>query len=132
MALETVMTVAFIVVEREAATRFGVGQLEEAHGFKLVHGFIEKPDIKDIADNPPVNAGVCMLGSDFVLTNIDEFLPHKPNTSLERNLIERLAREEKPRLAAYLVDLCVWLDVGTLEQLIDANAYVASKKGVGQ
>jgi NDP-sugar pyrophosphorylase family protein len=95
MALETVMTVAFIVVEREAATRFGVGQLEEVHGFKLVRGFIEKPDIKDIADNPPVNAGVCMLGSDFVLTNIDEFLPHKPNTSLERNLIERLAREAK-------------------------------------
>jgi len=130
-ALDTVMTVAFIVVEREAATRFGVGKLEEANGFKLVRGFMEKPDIKDIAENPAVNAGVCAIDSEFVLSNIDEFLPDKPNTSLERNLMERLAKEERPMLAAYMLDLCAWFDVGTLDQLIDVSIYVASKKGTG-
>ena len=126
-ALETVMTVAFIVLKREEATRFGVGQLEEVDGFNLVRGFTEKPDIKDIAENPPINAGVYVLDSDFALSNIDNFLPNKPETSLERNLIERLAKEEKPMLAAYLLDLCAWFDVGTLEQLIEVNAYIASR-----
>ena len=128
-ALDTVMTVAFVVVEREAATRFGVAQFEEVKGFKLVRAFTEKPDIKDIAENPPINAGVCLLDSNFVLSNIDEFLPNKPNTSLERNLMERLAKEEKPMLAAYLLDLCAWFDVGTLEQLVEVNAYIASHGG---
>jgi len=126
-ALETVMTVAFIVLKREEATRFGVGQLEEVDGFNLVRGFTEKPDIKDIAENPPINAGVYVLDSDFVLSNIDNFLPNKPETSLERNLIEQLAKEENPMLAAYLLDLCAWFDVGTLEQLIEVNAYIASR-----
>lgn len=126
-ALETVMTVAFIVLKREEATRFGVGQFEEVDGFNLVRGFTEKPDIKDIAENPPINAGVYVLDSDFALSNIDNFLPNKPETSLERNLIERLAKEEKPMLAAYLLDLCAWFDVGTLEQLIEVNAYIASR-----
>jgi NDP-sugar pyrophosphorylase family protein len=128
-ALATVMTAAFIVVAREEATRFGVGQLEEVNGFKIVRGFAEKPDIKDIAEEPPINAGVCLLDSGFVLSNIDEFLPNKPGTSLERNLMERIAREEKPMLAAYLLDLCAWFDVGTLEQLINVNIYIASRKG---
>jgi len=127
-ALNTVMTVAFIVVEREKATRFGVGQLEEVNGFKIVRGFVEKPDFKDIAEAPPINAGVCVIDSKFVLSNIDEFLPEKPGTSLERNLMERLAREEKPMLAAYLLDLQDWFDVGTLEQLINVNIYIASRK----
>ena len=128
-ALDTVVTMSFIVVKREEATRFGVGQLEEVDGFKLVRAFTEKPDIKDIAENPPINAGVYVLDSDFLLSNLDEFLPNKPNTSLERNLIERLAKEKKSILAAYLLDLCAWFDVGTLEQLIEVNAYIASKKG---
>ena len=129
-ALKTVMTVALIAVAREAATRFGVAHLEEIKGFNLVHGFIEKPDIKDIPENPPINAGVYVIDTDVILSNIDEFLPYKPNTNLEKTLLERLAKEEKPRLAAYLLDLYAWFDVGTLEQLIDVNLYIASKKGV--
>ena len=128
--LNTVMTVALIAVEREAATRFGVAQLKEVKGFNLVHGFAEKPDIKDIPEKPPINAGVYVIDGDFILANIDEFLPYKPNTNLERTLLERLAREEKPRLAAYLLDCYAWFDVGTLEQLIDVNVYIASRKGV--
>jgi len=129
-ALDTVMTVALITVEREAATSFGVAQLEQARGFTLVHGFVEKPDIKHIPEKPSINAGVYVIDSDFVLSNIDEFLPYKPNTNLERTLLERLAKDKKPRLAAYLLDLCAWFDVGTSEQLIDVNLYIASKKGV--
>jgi len=130
-ALNTVMTTASIVVEREAATRFGVGQLEEVNGFRIVRGFAEKPDIKKITEDPAINAGVYLINTEFVLSKIDEFLPYQPGTSLERNLMERLAKEEKPMLAAYLLDLRDWFDVGTLEQLINVNIHIASRKGVG-
>lgn len=129
-ALNTVMTIALVAVERETATRFGVARLEEAEGFNLIRGFIEKPDIEDCPENPSINAGVYVIDTDFILSDIDEFLPDKPNTNLEKTLLERLAKEEKPRLAAYLLDLYAWFDVGTLEQLIDVNVYIASKKGV--
>ena len=130
-ALATVMTVAFVVVEREEATRFGVGQLEEVSGFKIARGFLEKPDIKEIAGDPPINAGVCIIDSEFILSRLDEFLPEKLGTSLERNVMEWLVKREKPMLAAYLLDLQDWFDVGTLEQLINVNIYIASKKGAG-
>ena len=126
-ALDTAITMTFVVSEREEATRFGVGKLEEVGGFKLVRGFVEKPHIKDIDDNPPINAGVYLFDSHFLLSNMDKFLPAKPGTSLERNFIEGLAKEEKPVLAAYLLDLYAWFDVGTLEQLIEVNVYVAKK-----
>jgi len=127
-ALGTVMTVAFVVVEREAATRFGVGKLEEFRGCKVVRGFAEKPDITEIAEEPAVNAGIYVFDSQFILPNMDKFLPGQPDTSLEKNLIERLAREEKPMVAACVLDLDAWFDVGTLEQLVQANIFIASRK----
>jgi NDP-sugar pyrophosphorylase family protein len=129
-ALNTVMTVALVMVETEAAARFGVARLEEAGGFNIVRGFTEKPRIQDILENPPVNAGVYVIDRDFIFSNIDELLPDKPSTNLEKTLLERLTIEKQPRLAAYLLDLCSWFDVGTLEQLIDVNVYIASRKGV--
>lgn len=131
-ALDTAITMAFVILEREKATRFGVGQLEEVGGFKVVRGFIEKPDLENIAENPPINAGIYVFDSDFVLSNMGKFLPKKPETSLERNFIEKLAKGKKPILAAYLLDLCAWFDVGTLEQLIEVNAYIASRKEAGR
>jgi NDP-sugar pyrophosphorylase family protein len=104
-ALATVMSMAFVVVTREEATRFGVGQLEEIDGFKMVRGFAEKPALPDIPQAPAINAGICAFDSRFLLAGIDEFLPRRPGTSLERNLVEPLAREKKPRLAACLLDL---------------------------
>ena len=126
--LGTVMTVAFVTVPREEAVRFGVGQFEEIKGCKIVRGFIEKPDITQVPEAPAVNAGISIIDSRFLLPRIDAYLPRKPDTSLERNLTERLAREEKPMLAAYLLELDAWFDVGTLEQLIQTNIFVASKK----
>jgi len=129
-ALNTVMTVALVTVEIEAATRFGVARLEKARGFNLVRSFTEKPPMQDIFENPPVNAGVYVIDREFIVSNIDELLPDKPDSNLERTLLERLAINKRPMLAAYLLDLCSWFDVGTLEQLIDVNVYIASKKGV--
>ena len=127
-SIGTVMTVAFVVVEREEATRFGVGKLEDLNGCKVVRGFIEKPNIEEINEEPAINAGISIIKSQFLLPNIDKFLPGQPDISLERNLMEQLAREEKPMLAAYLLDLDAWFDVGTLEQLINTNIFIASKK----
>jgi len=129
-ALNTVMTVALIAVAREVATRFGIAHLKEVKGSSLVRGFVEKPDIKDIPEKPQINAGVYVIDGEVILSNIDEFLPCKPNTNLEKTLLERLARDEKLRLAAYLLDLCAWFDIGTLKQLIDANLYIASRKEI--
>ena len=91
--LHTVMTVALVAAERGVATRFGVAQLEEVEGFHLVRSFVEKPEAKDISENRPINAGVYVIDRDFILSNIDEFLPCEPNTSLERTLLEPLAKQ---------------------------------------
>jgi NDP-sugar pyrophosphorylase family protein len=124
------MTVALTEVERKAAVRFGVAQLEEVNGFDLIRGFTEKPDMKDIPERPTINAGIYVIDSDFILSNIDKYLPDKPNTSFEKNLLETLAKDKKSRLVAYILDLDAWFDVGTLEQLIDTNLYIASRKDV--
>ena len=126
--LGTAITVAFVKVEREEATRFGVGQFEEIDNFKVLRGFAEKPSIDKVGEEPAINAGVIVINSQFLLPNKDRFLPQKPDTSLERNLLETLARQEKPTLAAYLLDLDAWFDVGTLEQLIKTNVFIAAKK----
>ena len=125
----TVMTVAFVGVEREEATRFGVGKFEEVNGCKIVRGFIEKPSIEEIDAEPAINAGISVIKSQFLFPNMDKFLPKQPDTSLERNVMEQLTREERPMLAACLLDLDAWFDVGTLEHLINTNIYIASKKG---
>ncbi|MFC2047253.1 NDP-sugar synthase [Chloroflexota bacterium] len=126
--LNTVMTMALVTVEREAATRFGVAQLEEVKGFNLVRSFIEKPEVTDIPESPPISAGIYVMDSDFILSNIDRLLPDKPNTDLSKTLLEHLAKDKRPKLAAYLLDLHAWFDVGMLEELVDVNIYVASRK----
>ena len=127
-ALDTVMTLTFVTVPREEATRFGVGKMADYGDCKVVRGFMEKPDIAKVPEAPPVNAGVSILNSQFVLSDIDKYLPKRPDTSLERNLTEQLVRREKPMIAAYLLALDAWFDVGTLEQLVQANIFIASKK----
>jgi len=132
-ALDTVMTVALVAIEKKDATRFGVAQLKQVKSINLLSGFVEKPDlnIKDASEKSLINAGVYVIDSDFILANIDEFLPCRPSTNLEKTLLERLANAEKPRLAAYILDCYAWFDVGTLEQLVQANVYIALRKGVG-
>jgi NDP-sugar pyrophosphorylase family protein len=127
-ALGTVMTTAFVRVGREEATRFGVGQLEEIGDFKVVRGFMEKPGLDKVGEEPVINAGVSVIDSRFLLANKDKFLPRKPETSFERNFTEPLAGQKKPMLAAYLLDLDAWFDVGTLEQLIETNVFIATRK----
>lgn len=128
-AMDTAVTVALFPVERSDASRFGVARVKETSGFNIVSSFIEKPNIKNIPENPLVNAGVYVIDSDFILSKIDQFLPDKPDTYLEKTLLGQLATDENSRLAAYLLDLYGWFDVGTLEQLINVNINVASKRG---
>jgi len=128
-ALNTVMTVAVVRVKQEEATRFGVARLDKAGKFNLVRGFIEKPRLDDVPEEPSINAGVYVIDGGFILSVLDQFLPERPGTNLEKTLIEQLAKDKSPRLAAYLLDLHAWFDVGTLEQLVDVNFYVTSMKG---
>jgi len=128
-SIGTVMTMALASVGRDDARRFGVAQIKKVNGFNAIFSFKEKPDIKDIPEKPLINAGVYVLDTEFVLSNIDEFLPDKPNTNLEKTLLEPLANSQKPKLGAYLLDLYAWFDIGTLEQLVDVNICIASRKG---
>lgn len=128
-ALNTVMTVAVVRVKQEEATRFGVARLDKAGKFNLVRGFMEKPRLDDVPEEPSINAGVYVIDGGFILSVLDQFLPERPDTNLEKTLIEQLAKDKSPRLAAYLLDLHAWFDVGTLEQLVDVNFYVTSMKG---
>jgi NDP-sugar pyrophosphorylase family protein len=129
----TVMTVAVVPVEKEEATRFGVAMMEQNGDFRIVRGFMEKPDIREIKEErPAVNAGVCLIDSSYLLARLDDYLPRRPDISLERDMMEKMAREERPRLAAYLLHLDEWYDVGTLEQLINVNIKIVSRKGGGK
>lgn len=126
--LGTAMTMAFVRVDREEATRFGVGQLEEIGDFKVIRSFMEKPSLDKVGQEPVINAGVSVIACQFLLANKDKFLPRKPETSFERNLAKMLDRQEKPLLAAYILGLDAWFDVGTLEQLIKTNVFIATRK----
>jgi NDP-sugar pyrophosphorylase family protein len=128
-ALNTVMTIAVVPVKREEAVRFGVAQLEQVKGFHLIHNFVEKPELDGVSQKPLINAGVYIMDGAFILYSLDEYLPEQPNTNLERTLLQELAKSEKLRLAAYLLDLEAWFDVGTLETLVDISVYLASRKG---
>ena len=128
-AANTVMTASLFPVSRQDAVRFGVADIKQTEGYNVVCGFREKPPLEDIPKNPWINAGVYLLDTDFILSNMDEFLPDRPNSSLERTLLEQLAQSSKPKLAAYLLDLYAWFDVGTLNQLVDASLCVANRRG---
>ncbi|MCP4605002.1 MAG: hypothetical protein GY847_31520 [Proteobacteria bacterium] len=128
-AMNIDMTDALFSVNRSDATRFGVADVQKIGGFDVIRGFREKPNIDDIPDKPWINAGVYIINTEFALTNIDKILPDKPNTNLEKTLLEPLARSDDPKMGAYLLDLYAWFDVGTLQQLVDTNIFVGSKKG---
>lgn len=135
-ALGTVMTDTLFPVKRNDSGRFGVADTKEVNGFKIITDFIEKPDVNEISKENKdvlVNAGIYIIDKNFIFKNIDKFLPDKPGTRLEKTLLEPLAKAsqdlKKPKLAGYSADLFGWFDVGTLDQLIDVNIRIASRKG---
>jgi NDP-sugar pyrophosphorylase family protein len=136
-SIGTVVTDTLFPVAREDGGRFGVAELKNVEGFNVITKFVEKPDVKTIPPSVkelPVNAGVYVMDRNFIFTNINELLPDKPKTKLEKTVLERLATDteknmKRPKLAAYILKLFGWFDVGTLEQLIDVSMYVANKKG---
>ncbi|MFP4642344.1 MAG: NDP-sugar synthase [Dehalococcoidia bacterium] len=137
-AFGVAMTDALMPVRREEATRFGVAQLDPpkadavgGRSFSLVRGFTEKPELEEVPENPSINAGVYIIDADMLMANLDEFLPEKPGTNLEKTLLERLASEEQSRLAGYPLDLEAWFDVGTLEQLVEVSRFIA-RGGLGE
>ena len=124
-ALENVMTVALVPVNQKDAGRFGVASTQALNGSQFVTGFREKPDINDIGRNPLVNAGVYVIDRDFIFSHLDTYLPGKKGTNLEKTLLSSLASEMGSRLAAYVLNLYRWFDVGTTEQLVEANICIA-------
>ncbi len=126
-ALQTVMTMALIPVKREEATRFGVVQTGRKKGLRYVTSFKEKPAIEDVTRRPLVNAGVYVIDNSFILSNLDKHLPRQAGTSLEKTLLSPLATAKDARLAACVLNLQQWFDIGTLKQLVATNVYVAGQ-----
>lgn len=135
--LGTVVTDVLFPVARKDIGRFGVAKLKNINGFNVIEKFVEKPEINMFQENitqVPVNAGVYIMDKNYIFSNIDQLLPDKPKTKLEKTLLERLADEtamnpKNPKLAGFLLNLFGWFDVGTLEQLIDVSVYIANKIG---
>ncbi len=128
-AKDVAMTDALFCVSRDDATRFGVADFEEVDGIHLLRGFREKPSIDQISETPWINAGIYVMNTDYIISNIDTVLPDRPRTNLEKTLLEPLAGSPDREMAAYLLDLYAWFDVGTLAQLIDTNRSIAAGKG---
>jgi NDP-sugar pyrophosphorylase family protein len=128
--LGAVITVSVVGVNRREAARCGVAITEAVGNCHVIRRFMEKPDVKDIPETPLINAGVYVFDSDFFVNNMDRYLPDGPDVNLERMMLERMAEQDKPMMAAYPLELVRWFDVGTLEQLVDANIYIASKEGI--
>ena len=126
--LQTVMTVSLVPVKKEDARRFGVAHVQQVNNFHIIENFVEKPDKDGIRQKPLVNAGIYIIDRDFILPRLDKYLPDKDGTTLERTLIGQLVSEAKPRLAAYFLDLHRWFDIGTLEQLVEANICIALER----
>ena len=65
-SLNTAMTVALVPVKRQEAVRFGLAQLNEVKGFKLIDGFVEKPGLDSVPQKPLINAGVYILEPEII------------------------------------------------------------------
>jgi NDP-sugar pyrophosphorylase family protein len=127
-SLGVAVTLAVIGVPRQDATRFGVTKIKKMQGYDIIDRFLEKPPIEDIPENPLINAGISVLDRDFFLANQASYLPEGPNVSLERMMYQKLAGTDIPRLAAFKLDLEQWFDVGSLDQLVEASIFIASRR----
>lgn len=116
---KALVTVALFPVPEQDVTRMGIADVD---GGGYIRTFVEKP--KTLAEAPSnlANAGYYVMHSDML-----NLIPYG-KTKMESALIPELAR--RGQVAGFRYDPPFWLDVGTLESLLTANALMLKRAGI--
>ena len=106
-------TVLLFEVPERDVDRFGIAKIKNIDGFNLIEEFVEKPKIKE-APSRYANAG-------YYIFEIGEILHTFPRhkVKVENSIFPELAKQGK--LAACVVKLPFWIDIGTLKAYEEAN-----------
>ena len=118
-AHKSMVTVALFPVPENDITRMGIADLD-AGGY--IRTFVEKPKTLGEAPSNLANAGYYVMHAD--LLNLIPF----GRTKTESVLLPELAK--RGQVAGYRYDPPFWLDVGTIESLLTANALLLKRAGI--
>jgi NDP-sugar pyrophosphorylase family protein len=128
-SLRSWCTISLFEVPASEAYRFGVAQGEKVgEHLHKINSFIEKPSKDKIpkVEKVMVNAGYSVIGKE-VYHNLDKFLPAK-KSRIEHSVFETLS--ETGELAGYLYPCKIWMDIGDITSLEEANRKIYSGEGV--
>ena len=106
-------TVLLFEVPEKDVNRFGIAKIKNVEGFNLIEDFVEKPNLED-APSRYANAGYYI----FEVEDITDMFPRE-KVKVENSIFPELAKRGK--LAACIVKLPFWLDIGTLQAYEEAN-----------
>jgi mannose-1-phosphate guanylyltransferase len=106
-------TVLLFEVPKSEVSRFGIAKIKSVDGFNLIENFVEKPNPED-ASSRYANAGYYILEVDEVM----DLFPRE-RKKVEDSIFPELARRGK--LAACIVKLPFWIDIGTMQAYEEAN-----------
>ncbi len=118
-ARKAMVTVALFPVPEHDITRMGIADVD---GGGYIRTFIEKPKTVEEAPSNLANAGYYVMHSDIL-----NLIPYG-KTKTESVLLPELAR--RGQVAGFRYDPPFWLDVGTLDSLLTANALLLQRAGV--
>jgi mannose-1-phosphate guanylyltransferase len=127
--LRTWCTMTLFEISVNEAFKFGVAEGEKvSENIYRITNFIEKPPLEKLPKEGKVmvNAGYTVIGKE-VFHNLDRYLPAKKNR-LEHSIFEVLP--ETKELAGYLYPFKIWMDIGTMSSLDEANRKIYSGEGI--
>jgi mannose-1-phosphate guanylyltransferase/phosphomannomutase len=116
---KSMVTVALFPVPEKDIMRMGIADLD-AGGY--IRSFVEKPKTLGEAPSNLANAGYYVMHAD--LLNLIPF----GRTKTESVLLPELAK--RGQVAGYRYAPPFWLDVGTIESLLTANALLLKRAGI--
>jgi mannose-1-phosphate guanylyltransferase len=122
-------TMTLFEISVNEAFKFGVAEGEKvSENIYRITNFIEKPPLEKLPKEGKamVNAGYTIIGKE-VFHNLDRYLPAKKNR-LEHSIFEVLP--ETKELAGYLYPFKIWMDIGTMSSLDEANRKIYSGEGI--
>jgi NDP-sugar pyrophosphorylase family protein len=106
-------TVLLFEVPERDVNRFGIAKLRNVEGFNLIEEFVEKPKLEE-APSRFANAGYYIFETEDIIN-----LFPRERIKVENSIFPELAKQGK--LAACVVKLPFWLDIGTLQAYEEAN-----------
>ncbi|MEM5814507.1 MAG: NDP-sugar synthase [Candidatus Aenigmatarchaeota archaeon] len=116
---KAMVTVALFPVPEKDITRMGIADVDK-DGY--IRTFVEKPKTVEEAPSNLANAGYYVMHSDIL-----GMIPYGKYKT-ESTILPELA--ERGQVAGYSYNPPFWLDVGTLDSLLTANALMLKRAGI--